>query len=68
MTENVRKMAQFVKTASDPASAMKALAANNPQIREVLDIAGNAPTLKAAFFTRAKQLGVDPGIIIKSLS
>ena len=47
---------------------MRALAVNNPQIREVLDTVGNAPTLKDAFFNRAKQLGVDPGEIIKSLS
>ena len=53
----VRKMYDKVRSAPNPGAVMQQLAANNPQLRQALEEAGNNP--REAFFRKAQKLGIN---------
>lgn len=63
---NVKQMMNFVKTAKNPQAALTQLANSNPQVKQVLQLAGSNP--KQAFYDLARQKGINPDDIIKMLS
>ena len=56
---------QFVKAAKSPQAALSQLASRNPQLQKVLQDAGNDP--KKAFYSLAKQNGIEPNDILDLL-
>mgnify|MGYP006988844137 CR=1 FL=1 len=61
-------MISTVRSAGNPQAMMNQLAQNNPRIKQVIDLvnqAGGNP--KEAFYTMAKQKGVNPDEILDML-
>ena len=57
-----------LKTAKNPQAMLENMANQNPQIKEIMDyIKSNGNDPKAAFYQRAKEMGVDPEEIINML-
>ena len=50
-------MWDMVRTAKNPGAVMQQLAANNPQLRQALEEAGNNP--REAFYNKCKKLGIN---------
>lgn len=65
---SIRQMMNAVKTASDPTAAMQTLINQNPQMRQVMQIIQqNGGDPKAAFYSVAKQKGIDPEQVLAML-
>lgn len=65
---SIKQMMDMVKTASDPNAAMQALINQNPQMRQVMQvIQQNGGDPKAAFYSVAKQRGIDPEQVLSML-
>lgn len=65
LMNNARQMWQLVKSAKDPRATMNQIIHNSPQIREVMEMAGNDP--KTAFYKLAEKKGVNPDDILNIL-
>lgn len=64
----IKQMAQMMKTAQNPQAMLNSLMAQNPQMRQVMDFVrqnGNNP--REAFYSLAKQKGVNPDDILNML-
>ena len=64
----IKQMMQSVQAASNPQAALSAMAMNNPQMKQVMDIVnqyGGDPM--RAFTETARQNGMDPNEIINML-
>jgi len=65
MMSDVLSMWQQVRNSRNPAGIMQQLAANNPQIRQIMNEAGNNP--KQMFYTRCAEMGVNPDEFLSKL-
>lgn len=63
MMNDVLSMWKQVRNSRNPAGIMQQLAANNPQIRQIMNEAGNNP--KQMFYTKCAEMGVNPDEILK---
>ena len=64
----IRQMMQMVRSAGNPQAMLQAMAQNNPQVRQVMDIVqkhGGDPM--AAFRAEAEARGMNPDEIINML-
>lgn len=62
---NVKQMFQIVKNSSDPRAMLNKIIHHNPQLKEIMDLAGSDP--KTAFYRLAEQKGVNPDDILNML-
>lgn len=68
MVQNIKTMMNAVTNAGDPNAMLNGLAAQNPQVRQVMDMVNqNGGDAKAAFYSMANQMGVDPDKILSML-
>ncbi len=66
---SVSEMASQIQNASDPQSAMLALAARNQNVRNALEYVNkNGGSAKAAFYNLANAQGVNPNDILSILN
>ena len=66
--QRIKAMMQMVRGSNNPQAAMQSMAANNPQMQQVLQYiqqSGGDP--RAAFYKMAAEKGVDPNQIIGML-
>ena len=67
--QSIKQMAQMFKAASNPQAFIQQMMANNPnqaaQIMSLLQQNSNDP--KAAFYSLAKQKGIDPEEFLRQL-
>lgn len=64
----IKDMVNLVRSSGNPNAALEYLARTNPQIRQVMNMvnqSGGDP--RAAFYSLAKQKGVDPNQILNML-
>ena len=64
---SVKRMENMLKGASDPQKAMSMLASQNPQIGTLMNMAKGQGSMKNLFFSKAKEMGVDPNTILSQL-
>ena len=58
-----------VQAAKDPMGTINQMAANNPQMQQVMQvIQQNGGNAKQAFYNMAQQRGVDPNMILQQLN
>ncbi len=64
----IKQMMNFCRGASNPQTALQTLMAQNPQMKQVMDLVqqgGGDP--KTVFYRLAKQKGVDPDAVLNAL-
>lgn len=67
-TNPIKGMMDAVKNASNPGAMMEQMAAQNPQLRNVMELVQQSGgDAKGAFYALAKQKGVDPESILSLL-
>lgn len=64
----IKRTINFIRSASNPQAAMQNMANSNPQMKQVMDFvqkSGGDP--RKAFYSLAKEKGVDPDEILNML-
>lgn len=61
----IQNMINAIKAAKNPQAMIQNMAANNPQVQQLLQQSGGDP--KAAFYNLARQKGVNPDDVLKML-
>ena len=56
-----------VRTSSNPNAMLNQLAANNPKLKEILELTSSNKSPKELFYEKANQMGVDPETILSQL-
>lgn len=64
---NVQKLINTIKSAKNPEVMLNSLAKSNPNVQYVLNLANQYKNPKEAFYSFAKEKGVDPNEIINML-
>jgi len=68
-TSSAKKLLDMVRTAKDPNAMLIQLFEQNPQMKQVLDIIQkNGGDPKVAFYTLAKEKGINPEDILSILN
>lgn len=66
--QTLSQMVEMVRAAQNPNEAINQLAANNPQLKEVIQYVNqNGGNAKAAFYKLAQERGVNPDDILNQL-
>jgi ABC-type antimicrobial peptide transport system ATPase subunit len=63
--QQIRTLYQQVKMSQNPQAMLGQIAQTNPQLKQAIEMAGSDP--KTAFYSLAKQKGIDPEQIIQLL-
>lgn len=66
--QTLSQIVEMVRAAQNPNEAINQLAANNPQLKEVIQYVNqNGGNAKAAFYKLAQERGVNPDDILNQL-
>lgn len=60
-------MMGMLQGTSNPQKAVEMLASQNPQVGMIMNMAKGKGGLKNLFYTKAKEMGVDPNSILNQL-
>ena len=64
MNNNVRQMANMMKTMRNPQAMLNQMAQNNPQAKQMMDLLQSGTSPKDLFYQMAQEKGVDPEEIL----
>jgi hypothetical protein len=65
MMSKVKQMMGMVQNAQNPTAMMNQMITNNPQFKQIMDVVKeNGGDPKAAFYSMADKMGVDPQDIL----
>ena len=56
-----------IRSASNPNAMLNSLAAQNPQLKEIMNMMQSGKSPKDLFYEKANEMGVDPNMIISQL-
>jgi len=66
--QTIKQMMGIIKNANNPQAMLNTMAKNNPQVKQVMDyVNSNGGNAQQAFYSLAKQHGVNPNEILEML-